>query len=379
MNQLALIESMTPAQIYESGKIDDILTKIKEEARSEKLDISTPQGRKEIASLAHKVARSKTFLDGLGQKLGEEHREALNRINAERKKVKDDLDALKEEIRKPLTEWENKETERVAAHEGAIKKLIDHGNQVAMDWNITSVAQLKLTVESLEKYSRDWEEFVVRGQEALGYALGKSLSALAQKQKYEFEQAELKKLQEEAYARQKKEHEERIAREAAEKAKFEAERKAEQERKAAELKATLERQKMEAEQRRIENERIQAEEREKAAIQAKINAEKRAKEMEEKAAQEKKLADEREAYRQKEHERLLQIEKEEAIAREQKRVADLKAKEEAEAKAREENKKHQAKVHKEIIKALSFLTEEQAKQVIVAIAKNQVPNVKINY
>lgn len=61
-----------------------------------------------------------------------------------------------------------------------------------------------------------------------------------------------------------------------------------------------------------------------------------------------------------------------------KREADAKAAEDAK---READKKHQASIHADIIKALGALgiSEELAKAAIVGIRKGEVPHIKINY
>ena len=51
------------------GGVDAVIARLERDARAAaaELDISTPRGRKEIASLAYKVARSKTALDTTGR------------------------------------------------------------------------------------------------------------------------------------------------------------------------------------------------------------------------------------------------------------------------------------------------------------------------
>ena len=62
---LVRLESCTAVQIFGPGFIDPLLDQLEAEAKAEaaKLDISTEANRKALASLAYKVARSKTFID----------------------------------------------------------------------------------------------------------------------------------------------------------------------------------------------------------------------------------------------------------------------------------------------------------------------------
>ena len=62
---LATIENKPATELFKPGAIDPILDAIRAEVRREAacLDISTEANRKAIASLAFKVAKSKTFVD----------------------------------------------------------------------------------------------------------------------------------------------------------------------------------------------------------------------------------------------------------------------------------------------------------------------------
>jgi colicin import membrane protein len=91
-----------------------ILEKIAKEARSFTADVNTPTGRKSIASVAFKVAKTKTYLDGLGKELVDGLKELPKKVDANRKAMRDFLDELKDEVRRPLTEWEQ-EQERIEA------------------------------------------------------------------------------------------------------------------------------------------------------------------------------------------------------------------------------------------------------------------------
>jgi colicin import membrane protein len=120
---LAVIESFTGVQLFKPGAMDDILSRIEAEVRSTPKDISTPKGRDAIKSLAHKVARSKTFIEDQRLALVSDEKKRLAAIDAEGKKMRDRLDALKVEARAPLTAWENEEKERTAKHEENIAAM----------------------------------------------------------------------------------------------------------------------------------------------------------------------------------------------------------------------------------------------------------------
>jgi hypothetical protein len=93
--------------------LSSILMDIREEVCKEVPDLSTAASRKRISSLAYKVSKSKTALDELGKQLVAEWKAKSAAVDKDRKRVRDELDALRDEVRKPLTDWEA-EQERIA-------------------------------------------------------------------------------------------------------------------------------------------------------------------------------------------------------------------------------------------------------------------------
>lgn len=132
-SELIVIERKNVLSVFtEDGNIDPILQKIASEARSFVPDVSTAGGRKNIASMAYKVAQTKTYLDGLGKDLVTEMKELPKKVDSSRKSVRDFLDALRDEIRKPLDDWEE-EQERIAAEKKAEEEAAALAEQVARD------------------------------------------------------------------------------------------------------------------------------------------------------------------------------------------------------------------------------------------------------
>jgi len=66
-------------------------------------DVATAKGRKEYAAIAYRVARSKTAIDAMGKELVSELKDLPKKIDAERKRVRNILDAWRDEVRQPLT------------------------------------------------------------------------------------------------------------------------------------------------------------------------------------------------------------------------------------------------------------------------------------
>lgn len=122
MTELVVIEPQNALAVFsEPGKLDPILERIASEVRTFVPDVSTAKGRKDIASLAYRVAQSKTYLDNLGKELVAEYKELPKRIDANRKLMRDSLDALKDEARAPLDAWEAEQASIEAERQAAIE------------------------------------------------------------------------------------------------------------------------------------------------------------------------------------------------------------------------------------------------------------------
>lgn len=333
---LAIVETLNAAIVFAPGGVDAILEKIRAEVQSFKGDISTAGGRDQIRSMAFKVARSKTALDEMGKELVSDWKQKAGKVDAARPRIREQLDALKDEVRKPLDDWEAAEKDRVEAHEKAIldlEALLDFGGQEP------TAAQLHKRVEILAaRPARQWQEFVQRASE-VSLRVGKRLEDLHTAAiTREAERAELDRLRREQVEREQRERDERIAREAAERARIAAETKAAREADEAAARA--------------------------AATEARLERE--AKELREAA---ERLAAKAER------------DKEAAIEAERKRVTDAKAREDAETAKREADKKHKAKINNEILVELSALglSKELGVAVVAAIARGQIPHIKISY
>lgn len=329
--------------------LDPYLAKIKAELDGFKPDVSTKKGRDAIASMAHKVAQSKTALDNIGKELVAELKDVPKKIDAERKRMRDLLDAWKDSVRRPLTEWEEAEEARKTKH----RATIDLIQQAAATHDLSSSA-LRTTIAIIGAVIVDesLEEFEAEAHRAKTATLEALRKALTERERYEAEQAELARLRAEAVEREQKEREARIAREAAERAQRDAEAKAQAERDAA---AKREQEAAAAAERRELKLKLAAE----RAGREKLEAQRR-----EQAA---KDAAERQAA--------------EAVAAEQRRVAQEQAEQAAETQRREADKAHRSAVNRAALDALvaGGMTEACAKQAITIIAKGLVPGISITY
>ena len=347
---VALPEKETALQVYSAANgLDPFLAKIREEIDGFTPDVTTRKGREAIASIAYKVARSKTALDNVGKDLVAELKEVPKKIDAERKRMRDLLEAWQDEVRRPLTEWEAAEEARKAKHQSGIDQI-----NLRLECRDLYAEELKSNIAWLEGMAigAEWEEYETEAARSKEKALVALRDALVAREKQEAEQAELERLRAEAAAREQKEREERIAREAAEAERLAAERRAQEERDAtarreAEAKAAAERRELEL--------KLAAERAEREALEAKQRAEQA----------------ERDAHARAES----------AAAAERQRQADEQARIEAESLAREKDRAHKSAVMKAAKEAImtAGVTEEQAKAIVKLIASGSVPRVSISY
>ncbi|SAG26572.1 IgA-specific serine endopeptidase autotransporter precursor [Enterobacter hormaechei] len=240
VTDLVVIEKQNAMAVFTTKEqLDPIIEAIEKEARSLVPDVSTRKGRDAIASMAHKVARSKTYIDNAGKDLVAELKALPKQIDESRRIVRERLEALKDEVRRPLTEWEA-EQERIKAEE-AMNAL----HAEALEMNI------KFDQELAAKFEADHE------------------MALLMNKDFDRDREEQRRLAEQA----QRERDERLKQEAAEQARRDAEAKHKAEIDAAARREAEEKARAElAERQRIETE--QRAEREKQEAEARRNAKK---------------------------------------------------------------------------------------------------------
>lgn len=332
-NELVVIPPETAMTIFTTEKaLDPFLARIRGEIDKFTPDMTTAAGRKEIASMAFKIARSKTYLDGVGKTLADEAKAIPKKIDASRKLVRDTLDAWRDEVRAPLDEFEAKEEARVQAHRDAI----DWINECAQGASERTAAVLRVDLEEVEsvEIGPKCEEFIAGYAAAKDAAVKRLKAAIAVREKHEAEQEELARLRKEADKRAARDREEKLARDAADAARREAEGKAAAE--LARVEATAKAERDAAEKRDLEA-KLAVEKAERRAAEAEANA---------------------------------------------KREADAERQREADAaKAREADKANRIAVNRAALDALmqKGIDEKTGKTVIRLIAANEIPRVSIAY
>lgn len=121
MSELIVSSEINAITIFTGNGLDSVLDKIQDQIKTIVPDIDTAKGRKEIASLARKVSSSKVLLDGAGKELVSEWKDKSKLVDAERKRARDFLDQLRDDVREPLKLWEAEQVKIAAAKMLAIK------------------------------------------------------------------------------------------------------------------------------------------------------------------------------------------------------------------------------------------------------------------
>jgi hypothetical protein len=369
---------------------DAIVARVRSEAleQAKGLTVATKKDREALASIAYQVAKRKMALDEAGKALNDDLRVSINAVDAERRKIRESLDALRDEVRAPLTKWETAEAERVAALKARLDRLARA--QDALPENPTA-DQITAMIARVDATAIDdtWGEFTVEAARAKDAALATLRKWQAVALQREAEAAELARLRAEAEARAD-----------ADRLRIEADR-AEAERQAA-IKAEAER------QARIEQDAHERAARAAAEVEAraKAEAERVAKEAANREAAQIKAAQEAEARHAREMEeaaeresaakRQAAVDLAAAEQRQAQALADAKAQADRAAQAerdriaaqataeavarakREADAAHRAKIKGDIVTALQSMAGRATPDAIAdAIMAGQIPHVQV--
>lgn len=360
-------EENAPA-IYVAGGLQRFVDLVKGQVLTEVPDLTTRKGRERIASLTATVSKSKKAVENPGRDYLRRLKEMPKVVEAELRDFVTKMDALRDETRRPLTEWEAAEDARIDRHNDAINRMKD----LAAELGTLDAEQLQARLSELSAFQlgEAWEEFEAEAARTKEASLNAVQAALAARQTYDGEQAELVRLRREAEERAEQDRI-RLAQEAA----VEAERQRVAREQQAEREAAAKREQdlkdqAAAQEREAENQRLQlklqAEQAERARIQAEAD----------RVAAEQRAEQERQAAVRRAEEAAEQARQEE------RRRADAAAAEIVrQQEARERDEAHRRAINRAALDAFvaGGMTEECAKQAITLIAQRKIPNIAISY
>jgi hypothetical protein len=379
---LALITPATALEVFtDASRFSEFYQRVKAETDKLQADVSTKKGRDAIRSMSFNVVKSKTALVAEGAKLKEDAQKTVNAVNASLRTIKEELDGLAAEVRKPLTEWEAAEEARIERVQVLLTKLQSSG---AIQHGETSeaIAQRIGELEAVAITDDEFQEMAGAAIYARETALDALRAGLERVRQEEADRAELEQLRaqaaerarlEEERAQAERQEQARLAaeNEERERAQLEAERgaQAEQERQ-AEIAAAEERAAREAAERaeqarQAETARLEREFQDALAASERARQEAQEQAAAEIARLESEAAAERQRHEDAERERVA----------EQERLA-------AEQRRREEDRAHRGRIMKAAKEAIMEHTgadEDLAKAVVLAITGGNVPHVRLEF
>jgi hypothetical protein len=348
-----ITEDKYPA-LYVSGGLDGYYQTIREQVMSEVPDLTTKKGIARVKSLAAMVSSSKVAVEKPGREYLKQLKEMPRVIEATLRDWNQKMDALRDEVRKPVTEMEEAEKARIAALDQRLNEIYQIGSVAGLD--ILPSETITAWIGKLEAISVDatWDEYQDRAALAKEAAKVKLEAFLQTRLTWEAQQAEIARLKAEQEEKDRIQREQQIAAQA----RHEAEQKA-------------------------MREKLEAEQRERAAKDAQLKAEQDAYELQQKLEQERKdallrqqqaveQAAERERQRQIEEQNMIKYEAEQARIQEEIKAADIE---------------HRKEIHNEVLSSLIEVAKAKgidlsinvAKGIVSSIATGKIRHTSIKY
>lgn len=139
--------------IYVAGGLSKFFDAVKAEVTGEVPDLNTVKGRARIASLAATVSKSKKVVETPGREYLKRLKEMPKVVEAEVKVFVDAMNALRDETRQPLTDWEEAEQARKDKHVDGIQSIKDLAffEQTPAAAHVADIiAQLELVLPTLQ-------------------------------------------------------------------------------------------------------------------------------------------------------------------------------------------------------------------------------------
>ena len=331
--------------LYVAGGLDPYYQQIRQQVLSEVPDLTTKKGIARIKSLASMVASSKVAVEKPGREYLRQLKEMPKVIEEELRDWKQKMDQLRDEVRQPVTELEEKEAARTAALDERLNKIRLLKSTVEFTTAYQSSTAINGFISELESIVIDdsWQEYKDRAAMAKEAAKVELDKALQTALTFEAQQAEITRLKAEQEEKDRIQREEQIAAQA----RHEAEQKALREKIAAEQREQEAKYAKERAEKQLEQERLEAAERQRVAVER---------------------AAEQERQRHLEEQKRIQYEAEQARIEADIKAADIE---------------HQRAFNREVIADLldntPELTEQQAIKILTAIIRSEVRHISIQY
>lgn len=289
-------------------------------------DYEDSAGNKEARSHIYKLRRTKTGVDDARKEAGKSALDYKRKIDAQGNEIIAEIEAMIQVHMKPLEAIDQRERDRVDQLELDLFEIVSAGSTSAEFWNKLPLQAMQDRLAEIKDQPIEqdhWSEFTNKAAAAKEVTVEQITSAIAKREAFDKEQAELAELRREKAERDQKDHEARIAKQAADEATRNAEQQA----------------------------RFQAE-----------AAARREQELKNQVANANRAA-------------------EEAAILAQQQLEESNRRSEQDRIKREADRRHLAKINNEIVDALCIIgaTKELAMMLVAEMARGNIPHTKINY
>lgn len=334
-------------EIVEFNEFDAQLAEFKSKYDDVVYDLTVPEEEKQARSDRLTIGKVIASLDRKHKELKAPLKARTDLIDGERKRIKDDLLNVQEKIKSQIQQHED----AIREHAEKLQSMVEEIRAFTEfdPYQVLPIAseQVQERLDAVNQVVVDdsYEDRKADATLAQVDAIKRLEALLAERLKYEEEQAELERLRKEAEERKRQEEHEQIRKEAEARAKAEAEKALEDEKRKV----------AEAEERGRQQAIAAKESAERAEKEAALMAEKAAQEAWEKADREFKDALAKEAAKV-----------------EQQRQAD---------EAKKSKQAHRNKIHKEAKQSFidAGYTDEQATKIVTLIKDGNIQHITISY
>ncbi|EKT4486729.1 hypothetical protein JGK44_001129 [Shewanella algae] len=160
-----------------AGALDAYFEHIRTEATSEVPDLTTKKGRDRIASLSAQVSRSKTAIEKPGRAYLKHLKESVKPVETNLRSFVNGCDQLRDDVRKPLTDWEEEQKARAQRLQAMVDEFGDQVQSMRQTLLSIDVHEREAFIDEIiaevqeTPVDESFEDFQEAGQQAKDAAL----------------------------------------------------------------------------------------------------------------------------------------------------------------------------------------------------------------
>ena len=201
---LAVIDTMADDLLFTPGAVTDAQLAAGRKwylTEAKKYDITTEKSRTELKRFARPLQKLRTGIEARAKELTGATKRKIAAIDAEKRRLVMLVGGIEQEVLALLTNYEAAEAQRISFRNAAIDEIENAGPFTQANWLNLSTEVMRDRVRELQSDTRDWPELGNRVEVARKESIRLITEAIAKREAYDAEQAELAKLRAEAAAR----------------------------------------------------------------------------------------------------------------------------------------------------------------------------------